>query len=556
MTRPFLPRLDEIELHLAELTGARVIWQLLAVGLVSLLLFLPGFFVLPVVDRDEARFSQASRQMVGTGDLIDIRLGEDTRYKKPVGIYWLQSAAAAVAGPDHAQDIWVYRIPSLIGAVAAVMLTYLVALSLSGATRVAFVAALCLSVTLVLAGEARIAKTDAVLLATVLGAQLVLARLWMRGAAAMTGAWPWAFWAILGLSMLIKGPVGPMVVGLTVLALSLWTWDLRWLAPLRPRAGLILFLALVLPWYIAITIKSGSAFWAESLGRDLLGKIGEGEASKGAPPGTYALAVWATFWPAAILLPFGLAAAWRDRAQHHVQFLIAWILPSWIVFELTATKLVHYVLPTFPALAVLCALGWLGRDDRRPGPGYTVFLCAMLGLGGILLAVPLVFAWPLGQRLTLIWVVGAAILLAGVWFTWNRMRAGDRLAPVLGFALMTAGLATALFGHLARTPALWPSNRLADIQAATPMCDGAAYASIGYHEASILLLTDPRVRLLELPEGLTYAQSAPCALVFVGDRQREAFDAAADDRWSHIDTVTGMNLGNTRNVTVHAYRRN
>ena len=53
----------------------------------------PGFFNIPPVDRDEARFAQATKQMVETGDYVDIRFQDDVRYKKPVGIYWMQAAA-------------------------------------------------------------------------------------------------------------------------------------------------------------------------------------------------------------------------------------------------------------------------------------------------------------------------------------------------------------------------------------------------------------------------------------------------------------------------------
>ncbi|MEA2795705.1 MAG: hypothetical protein QOI87_3085, partial [Bradyrhizobium sp.] len=99
----------------------------------GLLLFLPGFFNIPPIDRDEARFAQATKQMVESGDFVDIRFQDDVRYKKPVGIYWLQSAAVETAsklGLPRAQlRIWLYRIPSLIGAIGAVLLTYWAALA-------------------------------------------------------------------------------------------------------------------------------------------------------------------------------------------------------------------------------------------------------------------------------------------------------------------------------------------------------------------------------------------------------------------------------------------
>ena len=96
------------------------------------LFFLPGFFNIPPVDRDEARFAQATKQMVETGDFVDIRFQDEVRYKKPVGIYWLQAAAVETAtklGLPNAQvRIWLYRVPSLLGAIGAVLLTYWAAL--------------------------------------------------------------------------------------------------------------------------------------------------------------------------------------------------------------------------------------------------------------------------------------------------------------------------------------------------------------------------------------------------------------------------------------------
>src|SRR5499433_533807 len=101
--------------------------------LVALLLFLPGFFTIPPIDRDEARFAQATKQMVESGDYIDIRFQDEVRYKKPVGIYWLQAGvvktASALGFPHALTTIWLYRIPSLVGAIGAVLLTYWAALA-------------------------------------------------------------------------------------------------------------------------------------------------------------------------------------------------------------------------------------------------------------------------------------------------------------------------------------------------------------------------------------------------------------------------------------------
>src|SRR5258706_13102531 len=129
-------------LDLATQSHARAVGVLV---LVSLLAFLPGFFQIPPVDRDEARFAQATKQMLETGDYVDIRFQNDVRYKKPVGIYWLQAAAVkagAALGMAHPfTTIWLYRIPSLLGALGAVLLTYWTALAFVG-RRAALIAGL------------------------------------------------------------------------------------------------------------------------------------------------------------------------------------------------------------------------------------------------------------------------------------------------------------------------------------------------------------------------------------------------------------------------------
>src|SRR5580698_8559061 len=98
----------------------RMAYPLLAV--LCVMLWLPGILSLPALDRDESRFAQSSRQMLDSGNFVDIRFGQVPRYKKPVGIYWMQAAATAPFR-DHSH-IWTYRLPSLLGGVVAVWLTF------------------------------------------------------------------------------------------------------------------------------------------------------------------------------------------------------------------------------------------------------------------------------------------------------------------------------------------------------------------------------------------------------------------------------------------------
>src|SRR5580700_4418534 len=93
-------------------------------GALCLLLYLPGMMSIPVLDRDEARFAQATRQMLETGDFLHIRFMDEARNQKPAGIYWLQAAAVGTFSTPRSTEIWPYRLPSLIGAGVAVLLTF------------------------------------------------------------------------------------------------------------------------------------------------------------------------------------------------------------------------------------------------------------------------------------------------------------------------------------------------------------------------------------------------------------------------------------------------
>src|SRR5687767_13192448 len=245
----------------ATASHARAVAFLLLVCLVA---FLPGFFNIPPIDRDEARFAQATKQMIESGDYIDIRYQDEVRYKKPVGIYWLQAgvvrAAEAVGVPQARSTIWLYRVPSLIGAIGAVLLTYWAALAFVS-RRMAYLAGLMMATSILLTVEARLAKTDAMLLACCVAAMGVMARAYLapegrpnparkdRAKEQSDRDIPWAqaliLWTALAAGILLKGPLILMVVGLAGLALAVADRSARWLMRLRPLVGVLWVLLLV-----------------------------------------------------------------------------------------------------------------------------------------------------------------------------------------------------------------------------------------------------------------------------------------------------------------------
>lgn len=254
---------------------------------ICLVSFVPGIASIPPLDRDESRYIQATHQMAESGDYVDIRFQEASRYKKPVGIYWLQSAALKLTGYNDKAPVWTYRLVSVAGATLAVLATAALGAFLFGQSA-GLMAGMALAAIVMLGFEARVAKTDATLLATVVFAQGALAAMWMASREKAPVKWAPAliFWIATAVGILIKGPITPFVSVLTAATLCIFYREWQWLKRLKPLGGLAILLVIVLPWLIMITLKSGGAFFTESVGNDLLSKVGDGQESHGAPPAT------------------------------------------------------------------------------------------------------------------------------------------------------------------------------------------------------------------------------------------------------------------------------
>ncbi len=466
--------------------------SLTVLTVLGLFLFLPGFFSIPPIDRDEARFAQASKQMIESGDYFDIRYQHETRYKKPVGIYWLQTATTHLFGKPPYNDIWTYRIPSLIGAIAALWLTYLIGRTLI-APSVGFGAALLFASSLILPVEARLAKTDAMLLAVILLAMWPLAKNYLL---AQKFSWTETclFWLAVAAGILIKGPIILMVVGSAVLALCILQKSPKLFFNLRPLAGLLIVSACVAPWLIAITVKSNGAFWAESVGHDMLGKVTSGQESHGLPPGMHLVLLFVLFLPAILPVLRGLRYGWQTRSQRITQFLLAWIIPTWLILEITPTKLPHYTLPVYPAIALLAAIAISKLDwsDRR---------------------LRLTFAIPLALALAL----------------------NVKFLGIVGPQL----------------PNFWLARDLQHTIAAQNLSD-RPLAIVGYAEPSAVFLNGTSVQLLSsTDEGAAALEKG--AIVAVAEDKRVQFLKAVKINLKEIAVINGFNLGRGKSMTLVLY---
>ncbi len=421
----------------ASATGGRWLawassWKAAAtLVLLCVAVYLPGLWSVPPVDRDECRFAQASRQMLESvtlppderdlrreaggpgspgrptglhaGGLAIPMYASTPRLNKPPLTYWLQAASAYVlTGGDASRDaMWMYRVPSVVAASLSVLLTWMIGRRMFDA-RAAVLAAAFLCVSPMVVWDAHQARSDQLLLLTTIASMGALWRVYAgatRTARPATAGerwiWPAAFWLALGLSVLAKGPIAPMVAVLAIAALCVAHRRVRWVVALRPVFGVLILGAVLLPWLLVIHREFGLAWylgeaWRESFGRGIRGST-EGHF---APPGTHLVLSVALFWPGVMLalagVARGLARGWpatvstrraeapagiaarlianirsRRAARGPEVFLLAWLIPAWIVFEASMAKLPHYTMPLYPAAALLAARMVFAAQGRR-----------------------------------------------------------------------------------------------------------------------------------------------------------------------------------------------
>lgn len=534
----------------------------LVLALFCLILWAPGVFVLPPLDRDESRFAQASKQMLETGDLVDIRFGHVPRYKKPAGIYWLQAGATAVAGFGERTHIWTYRLPSLIGGIAAVWLTFWCA----GAflrREVALLAAALFAGTLLMTGEATIATTDAVLTAAIVGVQAVLLRVWLGAkdvAAPPSKAIVFAGWVAFGVAVLVKGPVILAVTGFTIVGLCAWERQWRWLAGTRPLIGIAIVLAMVAPWVLAIGAKSHWQFFQQSLGQDFATKLAGGQESHGAPPGYFLIALTPSFWPAILFLLPGLAAALQRHRDPAIRFLLVWVA-SWIVFEMVPTKLPHYVLPLYPALAILAALWAAWPHDSETiwdRVAFYVaplqFAVAALALAAAAVLLPAFYgAGPAWWALAPAGLFAVLTIGALVFYLQRRVLAAALLAvvaPLILYPVLTAGIGPNL-------SQLWVSPRIVEAMAPFRRDVDPPPALAGYIEPSMLFLLGTETRLTTGGASAADAKAGEGGLAAIEDREAAAFAErlkVKEVEAVELAAVSGLNYSNGKKVHIRIWR--
>lgn len=520
-----------------------------------------GLWSLPPLDRDEARFAQATTQMLESGDYIAIQFQDRERNKKPAGIYWLQAASVKAFSTVEAREIWAYRIPSMIGIIIAAICTTLAGMKLYDG-RTGFLAGLFLASAPLVAAEGTIAKTDGVLLALTCLAQLAFLHVYARSQTNQTGGWRWplAFWIAQGAAVLIKGPVAPLVSLLTGVGLLAGPKRFAWIWPMRPIIGIIILLLMVVPWVLAIWHATDGRFFTEAIGRDMLGKVGSVQEGHAGLPGYHLLLLSFLFWPAAALIISGVLRAWRERSNWQAHFLLAWSIPAWIAFELASTKLPHYVMPLYPALAIMAAHAATKMGSVKWPEKIGAIIYCTIGLVAATLVALLPIIFSEAAMTGICFGVSATIALATVFIAmlfWRSKAyhgsiAATVLASLYAWTLMTVVLPS--LSDLAVSPRISTALELADrhpIHNNTP-----PVAIAGYSEPSTVFLLGTETALTTPSHAASLLRSGDVSAAIVSRSHDQEFKVALGETIVNtLAVIDGLNYSNGDKVTLTIYVR-
>ncbi len=348
-------------------------------------------------DIDEGNNAEAAREMWRAGDCIVPTCNYQLRTDKPALLYWFQMAAFSVFGAGE----FAARLPSALAALAALLATYELGRRMFNPV-VGLLAGLLLGGAVLFCAAAHFANPDSLLNASCLFALFFF---WTDFAAGRDGWSPWSA-AAAGVAVLAKGPVGlllPAAVGFLFLA---WRGQLQRLFHWRLLTGFLVFLLVAAPWYVWVTVVTKGAWTLGFWNKHNVGRFtGAMESHSGSylyyiPVLLIGCAPWCVFF--ALTAWYTVRQAWARKSTTPVaessngrderpalQFLLCWIAVYFVFFSIAGTKLPNYILPLYPAIALLTArfLDQWRRFEIRPSAWLIGASLACLALIGVALIV-------------------------------------------------------------------------------------------------------------------------------------------------------------------------
>ena len=532
-----------------------------------------GQYSIPPIDRDEARFAQASSQMIQSGDYVNIKFQDEIRAKKPIGIYWLQAFSAKIFGQE---DIGSYRIPSLLSSIITLVFVGLI-------TRLIFPLYQTLIVTLLFAssivfmGEAHLAKTDATLLCLICVQQYFLLKiiLHQENTFKVKYLYPILVWLTFSFGVLVKGPISIAILFTTVIAFSIIQKSISLIKSLRPIIGLLICTLVILPWFLAIDEATNGMFLQKAFQEDFFSKLESGQEGHGALPGTHLLTLSISIWPVATFLPCLILFSLQNRTNIIIKFLLCWILPFWVIIELIPTKLLHYPLPVLPAIAILAIGGLLQFKSNIKKiksalvRKITYMSSILFSFGGIILSGGIFYIsskFNIENDNFLTFFTILLVLIAIVIFILS-------LTLIFNFKNLYLDISKSFYNILLAIIALASIFNIINYNFVLPKLDylhpsnaiikklkkvkADAVASSGYHEPSLVFLLNGDVLLSDPHEVAIFMAEGKNNVALIEKSDLKQFLETTNDlnlKIKEISIVKGFNIAKGRHVEIYIFQ--
>ncbi|MDX2227020.1 MAG: glycosyltransferase family 39 protein [Verrucomicrobiae bacterium] len=349
-------------------------WLLAAL---TLLVLLPGSDTLPLIDRDEPRFAQATREMMERGEWIIPYFNGEYRFDKPVLIYWMMRPFYNLMGVNELAA----RMPSILCTLALILVVFRMGRRFFDAVT-GFAATFGLLTCLQIQIHGRSAVADMPMVLAVTLSLWALYELLIKPGATPDRKWFWVLYLSQGLGFLAKGPLTQVLplVALLLYRFALWRKPLPW-KNLRLHWGIPVIVLIMAAWGIPALIRTDGEFWRIGMGKHVVERgIGEINDRR-----TFVFYYFATAFlslcPWIAFLGWGWRILRREWTPLNV-WLLSFLAAPYVIFSLYATRLPHYVLPGFAAFFLILAQGLkLRREDADGWP--RVFFWVATSLYGL-----------------------------------------------------------------------------------------------------------------------------------------------------------------------------
>jgi 4-amino-4-deoxy-L-arabinose transferase-like glycosyltransferase len=454
---------------------------------------------MPLIDPDEGRYIEIPREMLERGDFITPTLNYVKYFEKPPLQYWLNALSLTIFGENE----FAARFAGTLCGLLTILLTYYLGRRLFG-RRPALFAAILLGSAGGFLVQARINFTD-MTLTFFLSAAFAFFLLAVKDGATHRKRDYFIFYACMALAILAKGLIGIVLPGAVIFLYMAATGRWRLLKEMRLLSGSALFLAILAPWFVLVSLRNPGFlhfFFIHEHFQRYLSKVHHRY-----QPFWFFLPVLAgTMLPWSLFIPAALKKGWQERKIHReTLFLLLWAGVIFVFFSASGSKLIPYILPVFPPLALLTGKWFAETRDLRLVGALGTATGAILGAIG--LAVIIFPHLSAKGEISAIdgAVVGGVLILQGS----LAIVAGRKGEPTRLFALLAA---TACFFAAAAPPVIYA--QVAKYKSAKELARAinqrggkdARVACFGEYQQGIPFYTHKRVILVGDPDELEFGR--------------------------------------------------